>query len=175
MNTPGVHMPAQVATRLARIGASAEILLTEIGHPGDLWADLEVRPGHGDGQVLLLPRHGEESAVELIDHLECAGRDAHQRFGPIELVVAPELRCGGPWAPAPASHTMSLPWQAATAAVAAKTLLEDIAARRYLAPELMPILWLARAMSVSLDRRARLREAPRVAGPPRVGAVRMLR
>ena len=79
-------LPLRIAARMARAGACAEMWLTETGYANDAWSEigLVVDP---DGTVRLLPEHGEESAVELLDALGCAGARTRHDIGPVAVAM----------------------------------------------------------------------------------------
>ena len=145
---------------MARVGACAELWLSETGHPRDIWAEIELVPETAD-VFRLVPCHGEESALELADALGGAGTRERHAIGPVTVIMTASLLQPDPWSGPPRSLPLSLPWIATIAARAAQAVLEDIGARRRLQRETLPLVWLARAAAAALDRRARLREAPR--------------
>jgi hypothetical protein len=166
-------IPLRIAARMARAGACAEMWLIETGHPRDIWAEIDLEFGPDD-VVHLVPRHGEESALELVDTLGAAGTRRRHGVGPITLAMPESITVGDPWAGPQRATPLPLPWIATIVAAAAKTVLEDIGAQRRLRREMLPLVWLARAAAATLDRRARLRAAPRVADPaPRRNVVNL--
>lgn len=155
-------LPLRIAARMARAGACAEMWLTETGYANDAWSEigLVVEP---DGTVRLLPEHGEESAVELLDALGCAGARTRHDIGPVAVAMPESLTRDDPWSRPRRPLPLPLPWTAAIGGAAAHAVLADIAAHRRLRHEILPLVWLARACTACLDRRARLRAAPRLA------------
>jgi len=166
-------VPLRIAARMARAGACAEMWLIETGHARDIWAEIELEFG-ADGIVHLVPCHGEESALELVDTLGAAGTRRRHCVGPITLAMPESITVGDPWAGPQRATALPLPWLAALVAASAKAVLEDIGAQRRLRREMLPLVWFARAAAATLDRRARLRAAPRVGDPgPRRNVVNL--
>jgi len=174
-NSAQVPSSLGVAAHMARVGACAEVFLTEAGHPCDVWADLDVQPGKSHGEFILLARHGEESASEVIDALGGAGSRTHHPIGPVHLAMHPLLIRSDPWAPQPGSAPLPLAWIAAVAASAARTVLDGLAATRRVQPQHLPLVWLARSAGAILDRGARFCDAPRTTPQSRRANVRALR